>query len=165
MRTVTLAQLADAAGAPLALVERLVEVGQLRPLADDRFDPRSELIITSVNALLEAGMAEDDLAWVVREGRGGLDAIGPTFQPPAPRSPSTYRELQADLGAGGARLPAIYAAFGLVEPTADGHLRLANVEQHQALHVVDVVNSKPVELELDDFEKMPMKPLDQRNRL
>ena len=124
MRTVTLAELAEEAGAPLALVERLVELGQLRPLADGRFDPRSEPIVTSVNALLAAGIGRGRPR--LGRPRGPWRARRPRalFQPPAPRSPSTYRELQADLGAGGARLPAIYAAFGLVEPAADGHLRL-----------------------------------------
>src|SRR3954465_2619887 len=48
---------------------------------------------------------------------------------------------------------------------ADGHLGVADVEQHHALHVVDVVNAEPVELELHHFEKMAVKPLDQRNHL
>ena len=48
---------------------------------------------------------------------------------------------------------------------ADRHLGVADVEQHHALHVVDVVDAEPVELELDDFEEMPVKPLDQRDRL
>ena len=43
---------------------------------------------------------------------------------PSPRSPTTYRELQAELGPAGERLPAIYAAFGLVQPSADAHLRV-----------------------------------------
>jgi adenylate cyclase len=124
MRTVSLAELAEEAGASLALVERLVELGQLRPLADGRFDPRSEAIVTSVSALLEAGIREDDLAWVVREAGGGLDAIGQLFQPPTARSPRTYGELRTELGAAGDRLAAIYAAFGLVEPRSDSHLRL-----------------------------------------
>lgn len=124
MRTVSLAELADEAGAPLALVEWLVELGQLQPVSGDRFDPRSEAIVTSVNALLQAGIARDDLAWVVVEGRGGFDAIGRLFQPPTPRSPRTYGELQEALGAEGDRLPAIYAAFGLVEPPPDRHLRV-----------------------------------------
>src|SRR6266566_7258365 len=48
---------------------------------------------------------------------------------------------------------------------ADRHLGIADVEKHHALHVVDVVDAEPVELELDDFEEMPVKSLDQRNRL
>jgi hypothetical protein len=31
------------------------------------------------------------------------------------------------------------------------------------LHVVDVVYAEPVELKLDNFQVMPVKPLDQRD--
>ena len=40
MRTLTLVELADEARAPIDLVEWLVELGQVRPLPDGRFDPR-----------------------------------------------------------------------------------------------------------------------------
>jgi hypothetical protein len=33
------------------------------------------------------------------------------------------------------------------------------------LHIVDVVNAKPFEFQLHDFEEMPVEPLDQRDRL
>src|SRR5215471_8553086 len=48
---------------------------------------------------------------------------------------------------------------------ADRHLGIPDIKQHHALHVVDVVDAESVELELDDFKKMPVKPLDQRNHL
>jgi hypothetical protein len=63
VRTVTIAELAEEAGAPLALVERLVAIGQVRPLPDGRFDPRDEATVGTVRALIDAGIAED-------EGRG-----------------------------------------------------------------------------------------------
>src|SRR5579884_396084 len=47
----------------------------------------------------------------------------------------------------------------------DGHLGIADVEQHHALHVVDVVNAEPVELELDDLKEVTVKALDERNHL
>ena len=46
---------------------------------------------------------------------------------------------------------------------ADRHLGVPDIKQHHALYIVDVVNAEPVELELDDFEKLPVKPLDQRD--
>src|SRR5438105_4210358 len=58
--------------------------------------------------------------------------------------------------------PEIAAAQGQF---ADRHLGIADVEQHHALHVVDVVDAEPVEFELDDFEEMPVKALDQRDHL
>jgi hypothetical protein len=47
---------------------------------------------------------------------------------------------------------------------ADRHFRIADVEQHQTLNVVDVVDAKPVELQLHDFEKLAVETLDERNR-
>src|SRR6202140_6026622 len=42
---------------------------------------------------------------------------------------------------------------------ADRHLGVPDVEQHHALHVVDVVDAKPVEFKFDDFEEMPVESL------
>ena len=46
---------------------------------------------------------------------------------------------------------------------ADGHFRVADVEQHHSLDIVDVMNSKPFELEFHDFQEVTMKALDERN--
>jgi adenylate cyclase len=120
---VSLPELAEEADAPLALAGRLLELGQIRPLPDGRFDPRDEAILTTASALLDAGIAEDDLAWVIEEARGGFDVIGKLYEPPTPRSAGTYADLRADLGPVGERLTAIYAAFGLPEPIPGQHLR------------------------------------------
>ncbi len=124
VRTVTLAELADESGAPVALVERLVAIGQVRTLPDGRFDPRDEAVIGTVRALLEAGIPEDDVDWLVSELGGGFEAVGGMFEPPGPRASGTYADLRAELGPLGDRLPGIFAAFGLPEPAPDQHLRL-----------------------------------------
>ena len=43
------------------------------------------------------------------------------------------------------------------------HLRIADIEQHHSLDIVDIVDAKPFELELDDLEKMAMQTFDERN--
>ena len=48
---------------------------------------------------------------------------------------------------------------------ADGHLGIADIEQHHSLDIVDVVDAEPFELQLHDLEKMPVKALDERNHL
>jgi adenylate cyclase len=128
VRSVTLAGLAEEAAAPIALVEHLVAIGQIRPLPDGRFDPREAAIVTTVQALLDAGIADDDLTWAVREAGAGFAAIGRLFEAPEPRSTRTYDDLRRSLGATGERLGAIYTAFGLVEPAPDRHLRLDEEE-------------------------------------
>src|ERR1700731_2855020 len=47
----------------------------------------------------------------------------------------------------------------------DRDLGVPDVEQHHGLHVVDVVYPEPVELKLDNFQVMPVKPLNQRDDL
>src|SRR6516164_2152827 len=45
----------------------------------------------------------------------------------------------------------------------DGHLGIADAEQHHPLNVVDVVYPEPLELELHQFQELPVKALDERN--
>jgi adenylate cyclase len=124
VRTVTLAELADEAAAPHALVERLVAIGQIRALPDGRFDPRDEALVGTVRALIDSGIAEADVDWLIREFGGGFQAVGRMFGAPAERAGATYGELREELGAVGDRLPAVFAALGLPEPTLDQHLRV-----------------------------------------
>jgi adenylate cyclase len=124
VRTVTLAELADEAGAPVALVERLVGIGQIRALPDGRFDPRDAAVVGTVQSLIDAGIPEDDVDWIVRGFGGGFEAVGRMFEPPVPLSAHTYAEFRAGLGGLGDRLPAVFAAFGLPEPAPDRHLRV-----------------------------------------
>jgi adenylate cyclase len=124
VRTLTLEELAAEAGAPIDLVDWLVGLGQLRPLADGRFDPREAAILSTVQGLLASGVARDDVAWVIEQAGAGVTSVGRMFAEPPPRSERTYAEVIAALGAAGARLPSIYAALGLSEPAADTRLRV-----------------------------------------
>lgn len=123
VRTLTLEELAAEAAAPTALLERLVELGQLRRDSEGRFDARDVAIISTIQALEGAGVSDDDLVWLVRTAGGGYEAVGRMFTTPAPRGAPTYREFLASLGRAGARVPAIYAGFGLPEPQADRPMR------------------------------------------
>ena len=123
MRALTLAELADEAGAPVDLLEWLVGLGQLRPLDDGRFDPRDAAILSTVSALLDSGIERDDLAWAIEGAGGGFTSVGRMFADPAPRSGRTYADVVTSLGPAGPRLASIYAALGLSEPAAGDHLR------------------------------------------
>jgi hypothetical protein len=115
IRSLTLAELAAEAGAPVDLLEWLVEQGQLRPLADGRFDARDSATLTTVQALLASGISRDDLAWAFDEAGAGVSSIGKMFAVPSERSTRTFAEVVADLGDVGPRLAAIYAALGFAE--------------------------------------------------
>ena len=127
-RHLTLAELAAESGASVDLLEWLVGQGQLRALADGRFDARESATVSTVQALLASGISRDDLAWAFDEAGAGVSSIGQMFALPSERSPRTYAEVVAELGDIGPRLASIYAALGLTEPSPDEHLR-ANEER------------------------------------
>jgi adenylate cyclase len=122
-RSLTRSELAAEAGAPEALIDRLVELRQIRPGADGRFDARDAAIIASVLGLERAGVDDEDLDWLVRRVGAGFAAVGPMFSTPAPRDGPTYRKLVDELGRPGERLATLYASFGLSEPEPDRRLR------------------------------------------
>ena len=122
MRSVTLDELADEAETSPELVRQFVELGEIRPLPDGRFDARDAAILTTVRSLLSAGIELDDLAWAITSGQFGLGIVGRLFTDPAPRG-ETYAELAAALGASSGRLAAVYAALELPEPGPADRLR------------------------------------------
>ncbi|HEX5825810.1 MAG TPA: adenylate/guanylate cyclase domain-containing protein [Candidatus Limnocylindrales bacterium] len=123
MRSLTLAELAEEAGAPVDLVEWLVRLDQVRPMADGRFDARDAAILSTVRALLDSGIERDDLGWAIEGAGAGLASIGRMFAEPPSRSDRTYAAVVESLGPAGPRLAAIYAALGLAEPAPHDHLR------------------------------------------
>ncbi len=123
IRALTRAELAAEADVPADLVDRLVELGQLRPLADGRFDARDGAVLATVRGLQGAGIGEADVAWLVDNLGAGLGSVARMFSTPSPRDAPTYRDLQGQLGEAGDRLPSIYAAFGLSEPEPDRPMR------------------------------------------
>jgi hypothetical protein len=56
MRLLTLAELAAESGTDEVLVSRFVDLGEIRALPDGRFDARDTTILTTVRALLDAGI-------------------------------------------------------------------------------------------------------------
>ncbi len=98
MRSLTLDTfLAESTASP-DLVARLVEVGAIVPLPDGRYDARDELVASMANALLDSGIALDDLAWSLDSRRFGLRSLGLLFSEPMSRTTEPYRTIVADLG-------------------------------------------------------------------
>jgi adenylate cyclase len=122
VRAITLEELADEAETSIDLVRRFVELGEIRPLTDGRFDARDAAILATVRSLLAAGIELDDLAWAISSGRFGLGVVGRLFTDLPPRG-QTYAELAASLGASSGRLAAVYAALELPEPGPADRLR------------------------------------------
>jgi adenylate cyclase len=128
MRSLDRSAFATEAGVPEALVERLVAVAAIVPLPDGRYDSRDEQVAVTAQALVDAGIPFDALAWALTEGRFGLRSLGQIFSEPVPRTDRTYAELAADLGADATHLPAVYAALGLPEPGPDDRPRVDEAE-------------------------------------
>jgi adenylate cyclase len=122
VRTISLAELASEAAVETALVERLIELGEIRPLSDGRFDARDEIVLGTVKAMLAAGIELDDLVWAIENGRFGLSVIGRLFSDPAPQV-GTHGDLEASLGPLADRLGLVHAALGLAEPAPDTPVR------------------------------------------
>jgi adenylate cyclase len=122
-RHLTLPELAAEARAPVDLLEWLVARGQLRPLADGRFDARDSATLSTVQALLASGISRDDLGWAFDQAGAGVSSIGQMFAVPPERSTRTFAEVVAEMGDVGPRLASIYAALGFAEPAPDEHLR------------------------------------------
>lgn len=116
------------AGASPELVARLVEMGALRPLPDGRFDARDEILVSTVRAMLEAGINLDDFASTLRDGRFGIQSLGQTFSTPEPRTTDRYADLVASLGPDAQHVPAVYAALGMPEPDPNDHPRRDEAE-------------------------------------
>jgi adenylate cyclase len=123
VRTLSRADFAEESGASLELVDRLIEIGTIRPLPDGTLDPRDEAVASTAQAMLGGGIALDDLAWSLGDGRFGIRAIRHLFTEPVPRTAGTYAELAALLGDAAAVLPAVYAALGVPEPEPADHPR------------------------------------------
>ena len=104
MRTLTREEFLVESGASAELVDRLIAVDAVVPLADGRFDARDEVVASMAGALLGSGIALDDLAWSLDSRRFGLRSLGEFFTEPVPRTAETFADLEASLGDGGAFL-------------------------------------------------------------
>jgi hypothetical protein len=79
MRALPLALFATEAAVPAELVERLVGVGAIARLPDGRYDSRDEQVASTAQAVIDAGIPFDALAWALTEGRFGLRSLGLIF--------------------------------------------------------------------------------------
>ena len=128
VRRLSLPEFAAEAGVSADLVERLVVAGAVMTLEDGRIDARDQAIASTAQAILNAGIPFDSLAWALREGRFGLRSLGAIFSVPVPRTRETYAEVSRRLGPDAVHLSAVYAALGIPEPDAGDHPRADEAE-------------------------------------
>ncbi|HXV35281.1 MAG TPA: adenylate/guanylate cyclase domain-containing protein [Gaiellaceae bacterium] len=115
-------ELAARAGQPLPFVERLVVLGVMAPGADGLFAGGEVMLVHTMAAFEESGIALEDVAAGVASGE--LD-YGPveTYFPEPPRSAGTVAELAASLGRTPESVARLLEAFGLPRPAPGDRVR------------------------------------------
>jgi len=115
--TLDLAELASAAGTTPERVRDLVDRGVLTPASPGRFDVTDIHRLRLVSAFERVGVPLDALVEASRQGRVSFEYYGELHPTPSRPSGRSYAAFAASLGPLGERLPDLYAALGLAEPT------------------------------------------------
>src|SRR5947209_2515122 len=94
----------------------------------------------------------------MHRGKAVAQPDSPFGQPDMDRTPVVQRALLRQISVLDHLLDVVRDVraeiAALQRELADRHLRVADIEQHHSLNVIDVVDPEPFELQLYDFEKM-----------
>ena len=116
-------RLAFEAETTIERIERLVEIGALRPGPDGAFDRGDVVRVRVVGAFEAEGFSLDQMATALRERAVLLDGIHVAYPMPSPRTGRTFGEFTAELGDRGALVGPIMSAMGLSAPADDDPTR------------------------------------------
>lgn len=114
-RSLGLSDLAAETGADITLVQRLAEVGVIRP-QDGKYSPGDLIRIDAARSFLEAGVTVDNIAEAVAHGLFTFEYLDRFHPEPSPRSKRTLSDLAASLDLSEEVLASVYLAMGLPEP-------------------------------------------------
>jgi adenylate cyclase len=116
-------EVAQRAGVEPAYVDRLVELGILRPGAGEAFSPGDVLRGRWLQSLERAGVPLEGLAAAVRNGALSFSFLDvAAYGRFAGLSTTTFQELSAKTGIPLELLMAVREAFGFAEPHPDDHI-------------------------------------------
>jgi adenylate cyclase len=121
--------LAALAGVAPERIAELAEVGVLRPLDDGSFPSGDVHVVRLLTAFETAGVPVGALVAGTTSGRLDFASYHELHRDPGVPSDLTYGALREELDGDGMRLSALFTAFGLAEPRADGRLA-ADEEDH-----------------------------------
>jgi adenylate cyclase len=117
-------EVARKAGVDPEYVDRLVELGILKPDGDDAFSPGDVRRARWVQSFGEAGVPVEALAAAVRDGSLSLSYLdAAAFDRFTGMSGTTFREVSERAGVPMDLLKAVREAFGYAEPRPEDHLR------------------------------------------
>lgn len=122
--TLTIDELASASGTTPERIHDLVGRGVLTTVGPDRFEPGDIHRIRLIGAFERVGVPLDALVEASRRGQVSFEYYGELHPTPARPSGRTYAEFGASLGRLADRLPDLYGAFGLAEPSATTQLSI-----------------------------------------
>jgi class 3 adenylate cyclase len=126
----TLSELAREADTTAARIERLVEIGAIKPSDDGSFSRGDVLRATLVEAFEQAGIGLDHIELGIAERLMAFDFADLLYRVPGPRSTRSFAEFVAAQGERGRLVPPILAAMGLVQPDPD---RPITIEEEELL--------------------------------
>jgi adenylate cyclase len=141
-------EVARRAGVDPEYVDRLVELGILRPGTGDAFSPGDVRRARWVRGLEQAGVPLDGLAAAVRDGVlsfSYLDASA--FDPFAGLSRTTFRQLSERTGIPLELLTVVREAFGFAEPRPEDHVREGELSVVPVIQLELASGFRPVVIE------------------
>ena len=120
--TLTREDLAALTGTSVERIGRLMDIGVLEPLPDDRHDLGDVHRVRLLGAFEAAGIPLEALAAGARTGRVDFASYHQLHGDPGLVSATTYAMLREEAGSDADALPAMFAAFGLAEPLPEARL-------------------------------------------
>ena len=124
MDTYTRQEAAQRAGVGIEVIDRLVELGILKPTDDDRFSSGDVRRVGMVQALQDAGVPLDGLGAAVAAGDLSLDFMdSEAYERFSSLTPITFQELSAQTGVPVDLLMMVREASGSAQPSPDDRVR------------------------------------------
>ena len=125
--TLTVDELATLAATTPARIQRLAEIGVLRPDAVGRFGPPDIQRVRIALAYEDGGIELEHIAQAIAEGLMSFEFTDRIYPEASPPSGRTVADLARDLGPRGEILPDLFMALGLPRPNHDRTLTQADV--------------------------------------
>jgi adenylate cyclase len=141
-------EVARRAGVDPGYIDRLVELGILKPGPGDAFTKGDVRRARWVRSLERAGVSLDGIAAVIRQGTLSLSFLDlPAFDRFAVLSDTTFRELSERTGVPLELLKVVREAFGFAEPRLEDRVREDELSVVQAIELQLSKGFRPVVIE------------------
>jgi adenylate cyclase len=125
--TLTAEELAKLAATTPERIQRLAEIGVLRPDAAGRFAPPDIQRVRIALAYEDGGIELEHIAQAIAEGLMSFEFTDRIYPEASPPSGRTVADLARDLGPRGEILPDLFMALGLPRPDRDRLLTHADI--------------------------------------